>query len=459
MLKHKPQLSQISGWIFTAAFILLSVALIGGAVRFPWDASAVSVPAEPLKNFTYEIAGGNRGTATFPHSFKNLPPKTAVTINTEVEPGQYEYILVKTVYTRLQLYADDVLIYECGSPESYPGWLADPPTFLKNIPLPATASHLRFEYISPSQRSTMSVPKVMAGESGSLLLWLFGRDSALLVISIFLLLLGLGMTVLSLLFGREASVFRHLGLFALAVGAWGIGECNATAFLIPYPTLLYLMAFAGLFTFIIPLLRYGLLILNPQNPLIMKLVIVVTEAAAALAFLLQLTGLVSLSKSMYLFHILIPLGLVLFAVTVLWEHFRYKNPAAKSFALPALVLAAAAILEVLNYSLRFTNVLSLCFLSGAFVFTLLLGVIGIHYVSEMQRRFDEVSAKTDFYHKMSHDLLTPLTRVSTNVQTARRVPEEADGLLQDAQTDIMGMAEMINTALREGGKEKKEDEA
>jgi signal transduction histidine kinase len=51
---------------------------------------------------------------------------------------------------------------------------------------------------------------------------------------------------------------------------------------------------------------------------------------------------------------------------------------------------------------------------------------------------------------MSHDLLTPLTRVSTNVQTAQRRPELADELLGNSQADIMKMAEMINDALRDG---------
>jgi len=68
-----------------------------------------------------------------------------------------------------------------------------------------------------------------------------------------------------------------------------------------------------------------------------------------------------------------------------------------------------------------------------------------------KRRAADLERKTDFYHRMSHDLLTPLTRVSTNVQTAKRLPEQAGELLEDAQADIMRMAEMINVALREDG--------
>jgi signal transduction histidine kinase len=443
-------MSKFRGYIFAVAFVVLAAVLAIGAVQSTWSSEAYTTPAEPLRNFTYEIAGGESGTATFPHSFSNLEPQTAVTVRTEVEPGRYEYLLVKTVYSQLRLYADDVLIYECGEPDGYPAWMNDPPTLLKNVPLPETASRLRFEYTSPSQRTTLSVPEVMAGDNGAILAWLFSRNSVLLVLSLVMLLLGLATTIISLLFGRRGTVFLHLGLFALAVGAWGVGECNATAFFVPYPTLLYLMAFGGLFTMSIPLLHYGLLILKPRRPLIMRLAAIATEAAVVVAFALQLTGAVSLSKSMYLFHILIPLGFVIFAVVTAWEYFRYKNINAKRFALPTLILAAAAILEVVNYSLRFTHQLSLFFLSGAFVFTLMLGIIGIQYVSDMRRAFDEISAKTDFYRRMSHDLRTPLTKVSTNIQTAKRRPQEAAELLEKSQDEIMKMAAMIDDALSDG---------
>jgi signal transduction histidine kinase len=70
---------------------------------------------------------------------------------------------------------------------------------------------------------------------------------------------------------------------------------------------------------------------------------------------------------------------------------------------------------------------------------------------DAKRKADELTAKTEFYHRMAHELLTPLTRVSTCVQTARTRPEEADELLTMSQTEIMDMAEMIKNALEEQG--------
>jgi hypothetical protein len=73
--------------------------------------------------------------------------------------------------------------------------------------------------------------------------------------------------------------------------------------------------------------------------------------------------------------------------------------------------------------------------------------------AEARRKAKDLAAKTDFYHRMAHGLLTPLTKVSTSVQVADMTPEKAHGLLKEAQADIMDMARMINAALKNDGDE------
>jgi signal transduction histidine kinase len=70
--------------------------------------------------------------------------------------------------------------------------------------------------------------------------------------------------------------------------------------------------------------------------------------------------------------------------------------------------------------------------------------------AETKRREQELATKTDFYHRMSHDLLTPLTVVSTNIQVANMKSETDHERLADSQTEIMKMAAMISEALVEG---------
>ncbi|HBQ87044.1 MAG TPA: hypothetical protein DD811_11300, partial [Syntrophomonas sp.] len=77
--------------------------------------------------------------------------------------------------------------------------------------------------------------------------------------------------------------------------------------------------------------------------------------------------------SLYWFHIIAPLGFVVFAGCLVWEHFRYRNPAAGRFAPAVILLAASTVLEVLNYWLRLTDVLTVFFQLGALAFVIALG--------------------------------------------------------------------------------------
>jgi signal transduction histidine kinase len=77
-------------------------------------------------------------------------------------------------------------------------------------------------------------------------------------------------------------------------------------------------------------------------------------------------------------------------------------------------------------------------------------LLSISY-AETKREAEELASKTDFFRKMNHAMRTPLTIISTNIQTAKRRPEEADELLTDSQAEIMKMAKMIDDALSDGG--------
>jgi hypothetical protein len=70
--------------------------------------------------------------------------------------------------------------------------------------------------------------------------------------------------------------------------------------------------------------------------------------------------------------------------------------------------------------------------------------------AETKRNEEELIRKTDFYHRMAHDILTPLTKVSTCVQSANEEPDEAEELLSSAQAVIMEIAAVVNDTIRKG---------
>jgi hypothetical protein len=86
-------------------------------------------------------------------------------------------------------------------------------------------------------------------------------------------------------------------------------------------------------------------------------------------------------------------------------------------------------------------------LSNTFMMLTQTVALSVGY-ADAKRREKELAAQTDFYHRMSHDMLTPLARVSSNVQMAGFVPEKSGERLAEAQSDVMLIAEMVNKALR-----------
>lgn len=100
------------------------------------------------------------------------------------------------------------------------------------------------------------------------------------------------------------------------------------------------------------------------------------------AFLLQLTGVMDFTRSLYWFHIIAPLGFVTFAICLVWERWRHRNPAARRFAPAILLLAGSTVLEVINYWLLLAAGLTLFFQLGALAFVISLGIVSGSYVRQ-----------------------------------------------------------------------------
>ena len=368
-----------------------------------------------------------------PYTFEHLAPRTPITLTkTVLHPGSF--ICIKSVYAPFRLYADDALIYESGQPDSYPAFFQDPPTLTKIIPLPADTDesmNLRLEYQSPKQRSELRLPLITTGDNADLLLMVFQDTGLTFILSLMLLSLSLLPIVAALFLIKEkdiAQAFLQLGLFGFSISLWSFSECNLTAFILPYPSLLYLLAFLGLFTCTIPLLKFGLCTLGLRKPWLLQVQIHLTQAAVMIAIVLQYTGIIGFAQSVYFFHILLPLSLSAFSLQILWATLKYKNPVARRFVIPMGILALAALLEVLNYKFRFTNNLSFFFQIGSVLFILSLAVLCIHFMQESLKMKEEKK-------QMEFDLL--LAERQTEVQRHQyAILTEHEKVLREQRHDL-----------------------
>ena len=343
------------------------------------------------------------GAFELPAKLSELAQRSNVTLTAVVQAKPGDFLLMKSVFAPLRVYMNDALVYEFGQGGSYPAYMNDPPTNLALLPLPAEdgAVSLRMEYQSPTQRSELSFPAMFVGTEQALLSRQFQQDGFTFLFSLLLMFIGLAMTLIVVSFVskiRSGTAFLWLGLFSLSAGIWSFGECDLSVLLLPYPSLLYAMSYLGLFLVTIPLLRFGLMVLQPKNRLPMQAMLYLHYISVAAALLLQLTGQMDFTKSLYLFHIIAPLGFVTFAVCLLWEHFRHQNPAARRFGIGIVILAIAVVLELYNYWLHLIGVLTLFFQIGVLGFVVSLGVASGYY---MRNSLKTAAEKTRLEYEMA----------------------------------------------------------
>ncbi len=370
-------------------FLALTALLLGGVFLFRPERNTHD-GVETVSDWRMDGA-----EIRLPETFSCPSLRTPLTLTARICPEPGDYLYLKTVYTPVRLYADGQLIFAYGQDGDYPAFLLDPPTKTALVPLPETGHEvaLTLEYLSPSQRDAAALHPLLLGSPAQIVAGLFSKMGFSLFFSVFLLALGLIMALVSLIFlrfGSSGTAFFWLGLFSLCTGAWSFGECNLTGLLVGNAPLLYLMAFLGLFTFAIPLLRFILVVLRPHagpflEALCAFMVLCVCGAAA-----LQLFGVVSLSRSMYLFHVLTPACLCILAGTALWESIRFQNRMARRLLWPMAVLALFALLEVANYYLfRLDVQKSFFFQVGVLVFVTMVSIQCGYFMAEALALLEE----------------------------------------------------------------------
>ncbi len=327
---------------------------------------------------------------SLPLTVGSLPARTPLVLTATLHPKEGDYLYVKTVYAPLRLYVDGALLFEYGQPGSYPDFLIDPPTKTALVPLPDAEGTvtLRMEYASPAQRSSITLHPVLVGSSAAVLMELIGQMGFSLFFAFVLVALGLLLFLVALVvtrFEAAGAALFWLGLFCVCVGCWVLGECNLTGVLVDAPVILYLMAFLGLFTLAIPMLKFGCMVLGLRRDSrrLLHGMALTLEICTGAAIVLQLLGVAAFSKTMYLFHVVVPLSLCVFAVVLMRESVWDQNRMARRFLVPTAALAMFALLEVGNYYLFHLPVQkSFFFQVGVLVFAVVAGVVCGYFVRD-----------------------------------------------------------------------------
>ena len=302
--------------------LLLAVLCLIGVQSAAYRLDTSEGTVRDIAQAEYKTDTGASGKLELPGRLEGLASHTLVTLTAQATTQPGEALLLKSVFAPMEIFLNGEPVKDYGQAGSYPGFLNDPPTALLLVPLPPEGGEvsLRITYQSLTQRSALSLPSIYVGTGEALLERQFSQDGFLFIFSLVLIFLGLVMIAVSLGFVLKVSSgasFLWLGLFSLSAGIWGFGECDLTVLLFPNPALLYAMAYLGLFLMVIPLLRFGLLVVQPKDKRPMQWMLWVHYLSVAVALILQLSGRMDFTKSLYWFHIIAPLGFVTFAACLL----------------------------------------------------------------------------------------------------------------------------------------------
>ncbi len=418
-----------------------------------------------IRDVRVSIDGGTAKEITLPYAFKDLRPRTPITITASVHPKENDLIYIKTAYAPAKVYTNGELIYELGKKEFYPSFMIDPATeiYLANPSVFDKEAEFKMEFLSPVTRSSMTIHPPIMTTFKSIFNEMLKAYKTSFFFSVVQLAVGVFLSIISLMLiffeKRISKIFFWLGMFSFTSGLWAFGECNFTALMIKNPTLLYLFAFIGLFTFPIPLIHLAVVSIGFRNPKPLYCLSSFLNISVAVGIGLQLLGLYQLSSSMYVFHIIIPCSLCILSSFVIYEAVKNSNLQAKRFVVPILILSLSSVMEVVNYYFRFTYKFASLFQDGVIVFILLMGLTIGFYIKDFaivrkqnerlafemglmsiqmkeQKKYNELIAENEeSLKKQRHDLhhhLIAIRELSENKN--EKLSQYLDSLIQNIPT-------------------------
>ena len=361
--------------IFLAAIIIL---LLVSSLGFMRDGPTVHSVTYVTK-VKASVDGGPWEEITLPHAFKDLESRTPVNIQATITPNQDDGVYIKTVYSPATVFLDGRCVFYFGKEQNYPSYMLDPATEIHIVETYGNNQNMRLDiqYLSPVSRDTLMVHPPMVGTSKELMLERSHKYGLSMVFSMVQIVGGIALVLISVyinLADRKGILFLWLGLFSLTTGMWAFGENNLSVTIFRSSALLYMMDFTGLFAFIVPLLHFCRSIVGFRNPRWIWYSELFFSFSACFLLLLQLTGILSCSSSMYFYHITLPPIIIALTVSVIREYFRYKSSNALRMILPLTILSFTALLEVFNYRLPFTYVYASLFQIGILCFLLIMGI-------------------------------------------------------------------------------------
>lgn len=341
-------------WVLLALVVLSPLCYLTYTVlQFGFYGSWMDSTCDSLTDFTMERSG-ETSAITLPYTITDGTAGETVVLTTQVDNMAEMQVYFKTVYAPVEVYANDVLIYDYGNDHQYPSYLDDPPLRVQMIDLPDEAAiTLRFVFSYPTSRDDLVLATPLVGSYQGIFSHLVTRQENFVFVYIFFLTMGLLLGFIGLFvctFERRGTAVIWLGLLLLCAGLWGLGECDLTGLFIQNGSVLYLMAFGGSFYLPAMLHFFFRSIADYYNPRPVTCCAMVCLLAATVALVLQVFGLVSLYTCFPYILLLAVVSFFFAAGYTAYEWRTHNKEMAKPILLLWIIVIVAILLEILRIS-------------------------------------------------------------------------------------------------------------
>lgn len=195
----------------------------------------------------------------------------------------------------------------------------------------------------------------------------------------------------------------YLGLFAILLGGWSVGETNVMMLLVENHTLLSFLAFFLLMVMQIPFVQFVYYFMESKDKRLHGTILTLQVGFMALQLVLHFSGMVELKESAVITHVMILLAVAYFCVLVI-SQYRHNGMTGKvKISLAGFcVLAIATIGDICTYYMG-TRMVDAFGRIGFLCFVALLG----YEVSSDSLEILEAGRKASIYKELAmKDLLT-----------------------------------------------------
>lgn len=197
--------------------------------------------------------------------------------------------------------------------------------------------------------------------------------------------------VYKLLNKRSDGGLAALGLFSVMMGLWRLTDTRFTPFLVPEkPILMFYTSVAMLMIGMVPLIKSMERRFNKVSRCILDWYCIAAALVCMMQLLLQIFGGVDLRENIYITHVIIAVGSIVFAGNVVYDRVKYPQNQNDTITQKApLILVVGVLADIVAFYVKGSSSGLLFSLMGILIYIMIMGMSMMFHYIEQEKQLAE----------------------------------------------------------------------